>query len=42
MDRLDDPADRAAIIHAARRFYVLYADIFREIEARRMIRREAA
>lgn len=31
MDRLDDPADQAAVIHAARRFYVLYGDIFRTL-----------
>lgn len=33
MDRLDDPADQAAVIHAARRFYVLYGDIFRTLRA---------
>ncbi len=42
MDRIEDPADQAAVIHAARRFYALYGDIFREIEARRRVRREAA
>lgn len=31
MDRLDDPSDQQAIIHAARRFYVLYGDIFRTL-----------
>jgi len=31
MDRLDDPADQQAVIHAARRFYVLYGDIFRTL-----------
>ena len=31
MDRIDDPADQAAIVHAARRFYVLYGDIFRTL-----------
>jgi len=31
MERLDDPADQQAVIHAARRFYVLYGDIFRTL-----------
>jgi pyrroloquinoline quinone (PQQ) biosynthesis protein C len=31
MDRLEAPADRAAVIDAARRFFLLYAGIFREI-----------
>lgn len=31
MNRLDDEADRQAVIHAARRFYVLYGDIFRTL-----------
>ena len=29
MDRIDAPADRAAIVHAARAFYRLYGDVFR-------------
>lgn len=29
MDRIEDPADQAAIIHAARAFYRLYGDVFR-------------
>ena len=33
IDRIEDPAEQAAIVHAARRFYRLYADIFRSIEA---------
>ncbi len=33
MDRIEDPAEQAVIVHAARRFYRLYADIFRSIEA---------
>ena len=33
MDRIDDPAEQAVIVHAARRFYRLYGDIFRSIEA---------
>ncbi|NZA27859.1 iron-containing redox enzyme family protein [Luteimonas sp. SJ-92] len=33
MDRLDDEVDRAAVVHAARRFYVLYGDIFRTLRA---------
>lgn len=31
MDRLDDPSDQQAVIHAAQRFYVLYGDIFRTL-----------
>jgi pyrroloquinoline quinone (PQQ) biosynthesis protein C len=29
MDQIDDPADRAAIVHAARAFFRLYGDVFR-------------
>lgn len=29
MDRINDPADQAAIVHAARAFYRLYGDVFR-------------
>jgi pyrroloquinoline quinone (PQQ) biosynthesis protein C len=31
MDRIDDPADQAAIVHAARAFFRLYGDVFREL-----------
>lgn len=31
MDRLEDPADRAAVIHAARMFYRLYGAVFESI-----------
>ncbi|HEY0859770.1 MAG TPA: iron-containing redox enzyme family protein [Pseudoxanthomonas sp.] len=31
MDRMEDEGDKAAIVHAARRFYVLYGDIFRTL-----------
>ena len=31
MDRIEDPADQAVIIHAAKRFYRLYGDIFRTL-----------
>ena len=31
MDRVDDPADRKAILHCARVMYRLYADIFRSL-----------
>lgn len=31
MNRVDDPADQAAIVHAARVFYRLYGDIFRAL-----------
>ena len=33
MDRLDDAGDQQAVIHAARRFYVLYGDIFRTLRS---------
>ena len=31
MDRLDDPADRAAVVHTARVVYRLYGDLFRSL-----------
>ena len=31
MNRLDDADDQAAVVHAARRFYVLYSAIFRSL-----------
>jgi hypothetical protein len=34
MNRLDDDGDRAAVVHAARRFYRLYADVFRGLRER--------
>lgn len=34
IDRIDDPADRAMLIHSAKVFYKLYGDIFRELAAR--------
>jgi pyrroloquinoline quinone (PQQ) biosynthesis protein C len=33
LDSLDDARDRAAVEHAARRFYGLYADVFRTLPA---------
>jgi thiaminase len=42
MDRLDDAGDRAAVVYAARRFYVLYADIFRTLRADSVRLAEAA
>lgn len=42
MDRLDDAGDQAAVIHAARRFYVLYGDIFRTLRSDGMRLAEAA
>lgn len=36
MNRLDDPADQAAVVHAARRFYKLYGDVFRGLRAARV------
>lgn len=32
MNRIDDPSDQQVILHAARRFYILYGNIFREID----------
>ena len=34
INRIDGPADREVLIHAARVFYKLYGDIFRELAAR--------
>ena len=31
MDRIEDPADRAEIVHCARMFYRLYGDVFRAL-----------
>jgi pyrroloquinoline quinone (PQQ) biosynthesis protein C len=31
VNRLEDPADQAAVIHCARRFYRLYGDVFRSL-----------
>jgi heme oxygenase len=31
MDRIDDPQDRADIVHAARAFFRLYGDVFRSL-----------
>lgn len=39
MDRLDDTADQAAVIHAARRFFALYGDIFRTLQEQPVPRR---
>jgi len=36
LDQLDDPRDRDAVEHAARRFYGLYADVFRTLPAESM------
>jgi pyrroloquinoline quinone (PQQ) biosynthesis protein C len=35
VNRLEDEADRAAIVHSAKRFYRLYGDVFRELDGRR-------
>jgi hypothetical protein len=31
MDRIDDPVDQAAIIHMAKRMFVLFSNLFRSI-----------
>jgi pyrroloquinoline quinone (PQQ) biosynthesis protein C len=36
VNRLDDPHDRAAIVHCARVFYRLYGDVFRALDSRRL------
>lgn len=33
MNRLDDPLDQQAVVHAAKRFYVLYGDLFRTLRS---------
>jgi len=35
MNRIDDPADQASIVHAARVFYRLYGDLFRGLDGAR-------
>ena len=42
MDRLDDADDQAAVVHAARRFYRLYGDVFRSLRAPAEAARAAA
>jgi thiaminase len=32
MDQLEDAGDRQAVVHAARRFYILYGNIFRTLD----------
>lgn len=41
MNRLDDPDDQAAVIHAARRFYRLYGDVFRGLHVPAQALRQA-
>ena len=41
MNSVEDPKDRADIVHAARRFYRLYGDIFRSIDTPTSERRAA-
>ncbi len=42
MDRLDDAGDHAAVIHAARRFFGLYGEIFRTLQSQSTTRRQEA
>ena len=42
MNRLDDESDRRAVIHAAKRFYRLYGDVFRGLRDCRETLAEAA
>lgn len=41
MDRLDDPFDQSAVIHAARVFYRLYADVFASLREAPVAERHA-
>ena len=41
MDRIDDPADQAAIVHAAKAFYRLYGDVFRGLPLPAAVREAA-
>ena len=42
MNQLDDEDDRRAVIHAAKRFYKLYGDVFRTLRDDRNLLAEAA
>ena len=42
MNRLDDEDDRRAVVHAAKRFYKLYGDVFRTLRDDRRVLSEAA
>ena len=42
MNQLDDEDDRRAVIHAAKRFYKLYGDVFRTLRDDRSVLAEAA
>jgi hypothetical protein len=42
MDRLEDSADRAAVLCAARMFYRLYGDVFRALPRSELTERVAA
>lgn len=42
MNRLDDADDRAAVVHAARRFYRLYGDVFRGLRDERPAANDAS
>lgn len=37
MDRIEAREDQAAIVHAAKRFYRLYADVFRELDPKQVV-----
>jgi heme oxygenase len=41
MDRIDDAADQAAIVHAARAFFRLYGDVFRGLPLPQAVRAKA-
>jgi pyrroloquinoline quinone (PQQ) biosynthesis protein C len=41
MNRIDDPADQAAIVHMAKRMFILFADMFRSIPHERQVQHAA-
>jgi hypothetical protein len=38
VNRIDEPQDRATLVHCAKMFYRLYGDVFRGLDARRRVR----
>ncbi|MGH8617308.1 MAG: hypothetical protein ACREUW_06415 [Burkholderiales bacterium] len=42
MNKLDDPGDQECLIEAAQVFYVLYGNVFRELDAQRAGRHDRA
>ena len=42
MDQIEDPADQAAIVHAARAFFRLYGDVFRSLPLPQVVSEQEA